>query len=314
MKRSQERRQAATVPKGQNYVLGSCFPLLHPRLIPIGLHSSRYSSLRRVSTAALCSAVIECRMYPQESLFWFRRLWLRRLFHLWHPKQLKKAIGERGLRKRCQLSLCHGWKRYSGLQGWRVGGERWDLGQKWIKMGNDCCLVIWKKFNIWILMWEEATKTLDQLTARWMKVEGSERKKTEELRRKEVEVLWENVWRGTPVFRLAKEKTDKETSNFSNRTCSIQEKRLWKRGLYIKRRESSLSVYKPAVVREVEVWRGEGCQRATLWPAITKGQWCGYGNNLGKQLTLAIGMLNFVVSGNCHHLTKMEVLLWHNHV
>lgn len=67
-----------------------------------------------------------------------------------------------------------------------------------------------------------------------------------------------------PVFRLAKEKTDKETSIFSKRTCSIQEKGLWKRGLYIKRPESSLSMYKPAVVREVEVWRGEGCQGATL--------------------------------------------------
>lgn len=49
-------------------------------------------------------------------------------------------------------------------------------------MENDCCLVIWKKFNIWILMREAASKMLDQLTARRMEVEGSERKKTEELR------------------------------------------------------------------------------------------------------------------------------------
>ena len=33
---------------------------------------------------------------------------------------------------------------------------------------------------------------------------------------------------------------------------------LWMRGLYIKRPESSLSVYKPAVVREVEFGEGKG--------------------------------------------------------
>lgn len=47
------------------------------------------------------------------------------------------------------------------------------------EMGNDCCLVIWKKYKVWVLK-DAGTgiQTLDQLTARWMKVEVSERKKT----------------------------------------------------------------------------------------------------------------------------------------
>lgn len=55
------------------------------------------------------------------------------------------------------------------------------------EMGNDCYLVIWKEFKIWVLKDEgRGIQTLDQLTARWIKVEVSERKK-KKLRQKECE-------------------------------------------------------------------------------------------------------------------------------
>ena len=46
------------------------------------------------------------------------------------------------------------------------------------EMGNDCCLVMWKEFKIWVLK-DEGTgiQMLDKLTARWIKMEVSERKK-----------------------------------------------------------------------------------------------------------------------------------------
>lgn len=112
-------------------------------------------------------------------------------------------------------------------------GSAWGEGET-KEMGNDCYLVIWKEFKIWVLK-EAGTgiQTLDQLTARWIKENVSERKKTEESRQKECEKprSYEKMFGVAPQFSgwLKERQTRKGATSAT--TCPVQEKRLWKRGL-----------------------------------------------------------------------------------